>query len=126
MQFEEQTISIVNFHHEREEILAMVGVGSGLAYYEVAGEGYAITTVSSGYAVAKLYDLATIFTVHAARDESIAQRFIEQITPLLNWNTEAKEIVQQARERYPHSVFHELRKIFLHVCEQAKQQQATA
>lgn len=121
MQFEEQTISVLSVSNEREDIQAVVGMGSGLAYYEGA-EGYILTTIHPGYAVVGLSTLTTIFNIDAASNETVVQHFIEQISPLLDWGEEASLLRQQAQERYPRGMYQELKKIFGKVVEQVSMQ----
>lgn len=125
MKFEVQTIPILVLGNEWEEIQAMVNADSGLAYYEHEKDGFIVTTVRHGRSVARLCDLTTIFSAQAAYDESIVQRFIEQIAPLFDWSADMETLEVQARERFPLGVYHELRRIFHQVCETKASQQAS-
>jgi hypothetical protein len=116
MNFTNQTITIlVPPHAAKKEIEVLVGDGSGLGYYE-STDGIVITTTNSGYAVAQLGHFTTIFNLGLAHDEQVAQRFIEIITPLLDWSKSKSEIVEEAEAKG--GVRSALSRAFKDACEQ--------
>lgn len=119
MQFTKQTITIAT-KDGPEDIGAIVGEGSGLAYHEDY-EGYSVTAIASGYLVVDTDRLSKLLNDHDPYNEAIMKHFIENIADLLDWHQkDPQAVVKQGRERYPDSygVYYELRKAFDKACEQ--------
>lgn len=122
MQFEKHLITILNRHGRSETMLVMEAEGTGLAYYySPNGEGITVTTTQSGYAVVNLWNLTA--NKSTAHDEEIAQRFIENIAPLLDWTQQSyNAIMEQARFCYGdmQAVKPHIKKAFSDACEQVQ------
>ena len=122
MQFTKQTITILNRYSQHQEMHVMACEESGLAYYRSPnGEGITITTINSGYAVVNLWNLTA--NKSTAHDEEIAQRFIENIAPLLDWTQQSyNAIMEQARFCYGdmQAVKPHIKKAFSDACEQVQ------
>lgn len=120
MQFTKQTITIAT-KDGPEDIEAIIGEGSGLAYHEDY-EGYSVTAIASGYLVVDTDRFTNLLDEHDSFDESIMKHFIENIADLLDWHQkDPQSIVKQGNERYPnqYGVYYELKRAFDKACEQA-------
>lgn len=120
MQFTKQIITIAT-KDGPEDIEAVVGEGSGLAYHEDY-EGYSVTAIASGYLIVDTNRFTKLLNDHDSFDESVMQHFIENIAELLDWHqADPQVIIKQGREHYSdhYGVYYELRKAFDKACEQA-------
>lgn len=120
MQFTKKTITIAT-KDGPEDIEAIVGESSGLAYHKDY-EGYSVTAIASGYLVVDTDRFTKLLNDHDSHDESIMQHFIENIANLLDWHqADPQAVIKQGKERYPdhYGVYYELRKAFDKAREQA-------
>lgn len=128
MEFTKQTITITTKDRPIDGVEVTVGEGSGLAYH-VNADGYSITAIASGYVVVHTDTLVTFQNLDDALDETILQRFIENIADLLDWHQQDPQVViQQAKTRYPsrYGVFNEMKRAFNNARKQAAAQEAQA
>jgi hypothetical protein len=80
-------------------VAAMVGEGSGLAYYEYAG-GYRVISMRTGKAVCDVDAMANIFTRRQAREPAIIERFIAEIAGLASWTLDEDMLKAQVLWKY--------------------------